>query len=256
MKVFITGASGWTAAPLLQVLHQAGHSITGFDLAPAAEGAARWIKKHFIGDVSDYNQVLQAIQATAPESIIHLAVAVGQNDYLEPEIPFAVNVLGTYHVFEAARRAGVQKVVLISSAAVHLPRFELGIREAETGWTSSPGKDHLYDLTKRLQETIARDFSATFDIQALVLRAGHVVDGHRETDSKDRVLADLDYCRGGWVCRHDLAQACLLALAYEPPGYSAFHIIGAEPARNHYDVHRTEEVLGLTFESRFENYPP
>jgi nucleoside-diphosphate-sugar epimerase len=255
MNVFVTGASGWTAAPLLEALHLAGHSVIGFDLAPLSF-AAPGLLAHHLGDIANFKSVRVAIEDASPEAVIHLAIAIGENDYLEPGRPFAVNVQGTYHVFEAARQAGVRKFVLISSAPVHLPQSGSGIRAAEASWESSPREDHLYDLTKRLQETIARDFSATFGLEVVVLRAGHIVDGQTDRDAKSRDLADLQYCRGGWVCRHDLAQACLLALGLDKPGYTAFHIIGASEARRYFDIDRTEKMLGLKFTNRFENYFP
>jgi hypothetical protein len=92
-------------------------------------------------------------------------------------------------------------------------------------------------------------------MRAVVLSAGHLVDGRSEVDPKGRALADLKYCRGGWLCRYDLAQACLNALELDLEGYNAFHVIGSRAARAHFDIERTENELGMTFESKFEAYP-
>lgn len=89
---------------------------------------------------------------------------------------------------------------------------------------------------------------------AIVLRAGHIVDGRNETDLKERPLSMLAYCRGGWICRYDLANACLKALDSDKEGYHAFHIIGSKEAENHFDIYRTEKELGLIFRSRFDQY--
>jgi nucleoside-diphosphate-sugar epimerase len=161
-------------------------------------------------------------------------------------------VLGTYNVFEAARRQEVSKVVLMGSAPVHLAPLESGRVDARTRLPTSAGGDHLYDLTKRLQEEIARDFCETYEMEMVVLRAGHVVDGIEGVDAKGTPLGELDYCRGGWVCRHDLAEACLKALSFEAKGYHAFHIIGSRESREYFDIERMEEKLGfrplVTFE--------
>ncbi|MCI0711120.1 MAG: hypothetical protein L0154_13265 [Chloroflexi bacterium] len=37
---------------------------------------------------------------------------------------------------------------------------------------TSPDGDHLYDLTKRLQEQIGKDYAATFGMNVITLRAG------------------------------------------------------------------------------------
>lgn len=256
MNVLITGAAGWTADSIVQALSHTGHTIVGFDLKNARyqDDVLPLFGKIVSGDISNFNQILKAIQGNSVDAIIHLAVAIGKDNYQKPDIPFAVNVKGTYNVFEAGRINGVFKIIVIGSAAVHLSHKDSQIYNAQTDWKSSSNGDHLYDLTKHLQEVIAHDFCETFGMQAVILRAGHIVDGRKAVDPKGRDLADLKYCRGGWVCRYDLAQACIKAIEFNSKGYDAFHAIGAEQARQHFDIYRTEKELGLKFETRFEQY--
>jgi len=254
MRVLVTGALGWTAVSIVQALERAGHEITAFDLPSAAcsDEIAGLFNQVFLGNVANFDDVHTATQAV--DAIVHLAVAVGKDDYQDPDTPFAVNVKGTYNVFESARRRGVSGIVLLSSAAVHLAHADSEIIHALKDWKSATGEGHLYDLTKRLQEEIARDFCDTFQMSAVVLRAGHIVDGRKQVDPKGRALSTLDYCQGGWVCRYDLATACVKALQLRTSGYSAFHVIGAVEAEQHYDVGRTQQELGIAFENRFEQY--
>ena len=140
-------------------------------------------------------------------------------------------------------------MVLVSSAAVHLPPGSAPL--SASAWRSSPGGDHLYDLTKRLQEEIARDFCATFGMTAVVLRAGHLVDGMYGVDAHGRSLGGLRYARGGWLCRHDLARACLQALRFPHTGYHAFHVVGS---RARFDLERTERELGFHCAVTFDQY--
>lgn len=255
MRVLITGAGGWTAVSIIQTLYRKDHTMIGFDLRkPHPEhDILPSLDKFILGDVAEYPQVEEAVQNEGVEAIIHLAVAVGEEDYQTPEIPFATNVKGTYNVFDAARKSGVKKVVHLSSASVHLMKEGTTIvMNALVDWESSSSLDHLYDLTKRLQEEIAKDFSQTFGMQVVVLRTGHIVDGRKKVDAKGRPLASLDYCRGGWVCRYDLARACEKALELSSPGYSAFHIIGSKGANRYFDIDRTVRELNLNFEEQFE----
>lgn len=254
MRVLITGAFGWTAASIVQTIKQAGHHAIAFDLPTACCEAQirKLFDQTFLGNVATLNEVERAVQAS--DAIIHLAVAVGKRAYRNSDLPFAVNVKGTYNVFEAARRHSIEKIVLMSSAAVHLP-LEAGEKmSALSDWKSSPGDDHLYDLSKRLQEEIARDFCQTHRMNVVTLRAGHIVDGRQEVDPHGQPLSQVTYCRGGWVCRYDLARACVKALALESNGYEAFHVIGSWPARAHFDVARTENELELVCEIQFERY--
>ena len=249
----VTGAGGWTAHAILDALLREGHEVVALDLPGYAyhgDGSphppVRWIGE----SVTDLAGVEDA--AWSVEAIIHLAVAGGPNDYSCPKMPFSTNVLGTYNVFEAARRQEVSKVVLMGSAPVHLAPLERGRVDARTRLPTSAGGDHLYELTKRLQEEIARGFCETYEMEVVVLRAGHVVDGINGVDAKGTPLGELQYCRGGWVCRHDLAEACLEALSLDAKGYHAFHIIGSRESREHFDIERTEEKLGFRPRVTFE----
>jgi nucleoside-diphosphate-sugar epimerase len=253
VKILVTGAGGWTARPILEVLPREAHEVVALDLPGhtyygdgSPHPPARWIE----GSVSDLASVEEA--ARSVEAIIHLAVAVEPNDYSCPKMPFSTNVLGTYNVFEAARRQEVSKVVLMGSAPVHLAPLESGRIDAHTRLPTIAGGDHLYDVTKRLQEEIARDFCETYEMEVVVLRAGHVVDGIKGVDAKGTPLGELEYCRGGWLCRHDLAEACLKALSFDAEGYHAFHIIGSHESREHFDIERTEDKLGFRPRVTFE----
>ena len=226
----------------------------GFDLHSAVRASesaglpVRWLK----GDVAEVAAVDRATRGI--DAVVHLAVAVGEEDYGQPELPLSTNVLGTYNVFEAARRRQVLRIVLVSSAAVHLAPITSRLLDARSDWRSDSGPGHLYDLTKRLQEEIARDFCETFAMSAVVLRAGHIVDGRAKVDARGRPLETLDYTRGGWVCRHDLARACLAALRFESTGYHAFHVIGSRAARDRFDIDRTERELGFRCQVEFAEF--
>jgi nucleoside-diphosphate-sugar epimerase len=252
MRVLITGAFGWTATAIIETLSRARHEITVFDLPSVAcpQKVKQMSSRVVLGDVADCEAVKEA--ARFADVIIHLAVAVGEEDYLRSDAPFTTNVQGTYNIFEAARINRISKVVLMSSAAVHLPFSEK--TTGESVWRSSDDRDHLYDLTKRLQETIAQDFCETYKMAAIVLRAGHIVDGKEHLDPNGKSLDGLDYARGGWVCRYDLANACLKAVEYSGTGYQVFHIIGSKRARDYFDIERAEEELKFKVAAQFERY--
>ncbi len=253
MRILVTGAAGWTSAAILERLLSSSHEVVGFDLPDAAFAhnlrplCADWRE----GDVAVSGDVETAIAGA--DALIHLAVAIDPSEYEVPPRAFRTNVLGTYNIFESARKKGVGKIVMMSSAPVHLAVDPCG---DGLSWRSSAGEDHVYDLTKRIQEVIAEDFCDTHSMSAATLRAGHIVDGREAVDPKGVPLVDLRYCRGGWVCRHDVAQACLGALRRDLDGYELYCVIGAEKARANYDVDRTERELGFSFSSRFEEFPP
>ncbi len=245
MRVLITGGLGWTAAAIIAELEKAGHQVLLFDLPAAAKINAHPHRAVLHGDVADYRAVRAAVGQA--EGLVHLAVATGAGAQ-DPRTSFRVNVEGTYNLFEAARSTGVSRLVAMSEAPVHID----GAGGQE--WQSSPGQDHLYDLTKRLQEEIARDFCATYNMTATVLRPGHIVDGRTGVDPRGRPLTELSYCKGGWICRHDLARACRGALETATTGFSALPVIGARPGYQRFDVARTERLLDFRVECDFAAY--
>ncbi|NUM47671.1 MAG: NAD(P)-dependent oxidoreductase [Anaerolineales bacterium] len=251
--ILITGALGWTATAIIQRLKQNNARLIGVDLpdVPLSPDITPYFDTLIRGDIADFQQVDRAMQGV--DAVVHLAVALG-NAYGTPDLPFATNVKGTYNVFEAARQHAIEKVILMSSAPVHLFPLDKRPFRAGTDWQSSSDGDYLYDLTKRLQEEIARDFCQTFGMNSIVLRAGHIVDGRAEKDPKGSPLSEVVYCRGGWVCRYDLATACAQALHQTLPGYNAYHVIGAWQARDMFEVEKTEQALGFQFQTRFEAY--
>jgi nucleoside-diphosphate-sugar epimerase len=252
MRILTTGAFGWTANSIIEILHYAGHEITAFDLPSilCPDSVKQASSSILFGDVADYDIVNNA--ARSMDVIVHLAVAVGGSDYQRPDIPFATNVKGAYNIFEAARINRVQKVILMSSAAVHLSCEKK--LSAESDWRSSNSDDHLYDLTKRIQEVIAQDFCETYAMTAVVLRAGHIVDGKENIDPRRKSLEEVKYARGGWVCRYDLAKACLRAVEISRTGFDMYHVVGSRQARECFDIERTEEELGFKCAVQFEQY--
>ena len=58
----------------------------------------------------------------------------------------------------------------------------------------------------------------------------------------------------GWVCRHDLAEACRLALETEAVEFDVLHVVGPPEAEDHCNVGRTREVLGLEFKGEYDKY--
>jgi len=251
MKILVTGGLGWTANAIVQALVDDGHEMTLLDLDGILAQEDSDKGQIVRGDVSNFQDTLKV--SSGMDVIVHLAVAVGPGAYDSPDVPFSVNVQGAYNVLEAARRSKIKQVLLLSSAPVHIAdkiEHQLGA----TDRISSRGEDHLYDLTKRLQEEIAEDFSNTFGMSVLVLRVGHIVDGRQSVDPTGRPLEELEYCRGFWVCRYDVADACLHGVKKHLTGFNCYHIIGGVEGNKYFDLWRTEEEFGFIPSETFERF--
>jgi len=212
---------------------------------PAHPACDTWVD----GDVTDPADVERALGDAV--AVVHTASVFKSADPGGVDL-LRVNVAGTYTVLNVARRRSPMRVVLLSEAPVHLPASG---QVPERGWRSSTGDDHLYDLSKGLQEATARDFCRTFGIDVIALRLGHVVDGSIGRDFAGHPLAELEYCRSGWVCCHDVARACAAA-ATSPDlhGFVPLPVIGATSGRERFGVDETERALDVRFREAFTGY--
>jgi nucleoside-diphosphate-sugar epimerase len=115
MKVFVTGSSSHLAAALLPRLcaHPEIEQVSGVDIAPPRFQHARFSAT--TGDIRDPR--LESLLA-GHDALVHLAGVVPGGRLPEQEM-FDINVNGSHKVFHAARRAGVRRLIHMSSAAVY-----------------------------------------------------------------------------------------------------------------------------------------
>jgi UDP-glucose 4-epimerase len=121
MRTLVTGAAGFIGSTLVDRLLADGHSVVGVDDLStgrsenivAAERSADFefakadiVNADLIGLLAD----------TKPEVIFHLAAQISVKLSVDdPQFDSTVNVVGTVRLAEAARRAGVRKIVHTSS---------------------------------------------------------------------------------------------------------------------------------------------
>ena len=255
MKVVVFGAAGWTGRAVLDNL--AGrHEIRAFDASPEAWDRWRdvdgpWSGGETLhGDIADFATVHRATEGV--EGIVHLAVyfsdAPGAYGVDDP-LPFLINLKGLWNVLESARQRGIRRVVHVGSCETVHPNglfFTADVRRPGGG---------LYALTKRLQEEMCRSFHDAHGMRVIVLRPDYIVDSrlgigrHREKLGSGGTPA-----RNGCVCRHDLAEACRLAVESTALDFDIFHVVGTPEADATCNVARSREVLGLVYKGDLEQY--
>jgi nucleoside-diphosphate-sugar epimerase len=124
-RYFLTGALGCIGAWVVKTLVERGDQPVIFDqasdtrrlqavIAPEDLAKIEFVK----GDITDAAGVKAALAASGARRIIHLAGVQVPTCRANPVLGATVNVLGTLHVFEAARQLGAERVVYASSAAV------------------------------------------------------------------------------------------------------------------------------------------
>ena len=123
MRTVVTGGAGFIGSTLVDQLIAAGHSVTVIDnfssgsaenLEPARDRAGERLAIHAV-DIRDAQTITTIVEAQ-PDVVYHLAaqadVRVSVNN---PVLDAQINVIGTLHVLEGARRAGARKIVAASS---------------------------------------------------------------------------------------------------------------------------------------------
>jgi len=251
MKVAVFGAAGWLGRAFLQ--NVAGqHVIRACDLGPQAWEAwndidGEWTDgEKVFGDIVDYQAVDQALEGV--DAVLHM-ILYQPPASLTPdqanEKSILVYLKGLWNVLQAAQQRSIKRVVHLGSCQTVHPDgvfFSSQVRRPDAS---------LYAMCKRLQEEMCRQFYDAYGLSVIVLRPDYVVDTRIGVG---RGREKLEGQSIGWVCRHDLAQACRLALETDTVEHDVLHVVGAPEAANHCNVDRTREVLGLEFKGEYDKF--
>lgn len=162
----VTGGAGFIGSHLVRALLERGDRVRVLDNFSTGkpENLAGLKAEVITGDLCNPQQVMEAVREV--EVIFHLAAFISVPQSLEdPQACFEVNVQGTLNLFEAARKVGVQRVVVASSAAVYGDSTNLPLKEDEPVRPLSP-----YGASKVVLEVYAGLYTRTFGLPVVVLR--------------------------------------------------------------------------------------
>ncbi|MFD9893044.1 NAD-dependent epimerase/dehydratase family protein [Amycolatopsis sp. NPDC059027] len=166
-RVLITGSAGVVGTLMRPRLRREGRVLRLLDLAPqpAAEpGEAVEVRT---GSVTDAEAMASACEGV--DAVIHLGGHSRENSW---EATLDVNIDGTHTVLEAARAAGVSRVILASS------NHAVGFRRNDEGGTtglpadSSPRPDTYYGVSKAAIEALGSLYHSRFGMDVIVIRIG------------------------------------------------------------------------------------
>ncbi|MEV4754213.1 NAD(P)-dependent oxidoreductase [Micromonospora sp. NPDC049559] len=171
-RVLITGGAGQVATLLRPRLVRPGRVLRLLDVRPPAEhpptgGTAAPAEEIVSGSVTDLDAMVEACRDV--DAIVHLG---GQSREAGVEEVLRLNAYGTYCVLEAARRAGVRRVVLASSN--HAAGFQ-GRDLAPDGDLPAavPARpDTLYGWSKVAVEAAGQLYADRFGLDVICLRIG------------------------------------------------------------------------------------
>ncbi len=174
----ITGALGCIGAWACRQLVREGHRVLAYDLgedrrrlelvmSPAELGEVAF--EH--GDITDLEQLGRVMTRTRTTHVVHLAALLLPLAKADPVRGALVNVVGTVHVFEAARQAGVRGVSYASSAAAY--------DRMDGAWVAEDARGrplNHYGVHKQANEGAARAYWHDLGMPSVGLRP-HVIYG-------------------------------------------------------------------------------
>jgi UDP-glucose 4-epimerase len=121
MRTMVSGAAGFIGSTLVDRLLADGHDVVGVDnLSTGNDRNLDDARKHkgfqfVLADIVTHD-LIGLLDGAKPEVVYHLAAQIDvRRSVTEPEFDASINVLGTVRLAEAARRAGVRKIIHTSS---------------------------------------------------------------------------------------------------------------------------------------------
>ena len=215
-RVLITGAAGRIGTWLRGGLPERGWAVRCVDVVPVPD--ERPGEEQIVADVTDLAAMVDAAQGV--DAVVHLAGVVGEATW--PAISHA-NIEGTYATLEAARRAGVQRVVLASSnhATGFTPRPAEGLLREED---APPRPDTYYGVAKVTMEALGSLYADRYGMDVVCLRIGSAF----PEPTTVRMLAT-------WLSPADTLSLVDAALRTPDPGYAVVWGVSAN-TRNWWDL--------------------
>lgn len=159
-RVLVTGSTGAIGQPLCQYLQARGHTVRGFARRPTPE-----LEDYVIGDLSDREKVRQAVDGM--DTVIHLGAYPNPADFID--VLLDPNVVGLYHICEAAKDLGVERLVLASTLQVvtghSFPDRPVRIEDG-------PKPVNHYALTKAWAEIAGDMYARVHNLSVISVRIG------------------------------------------------------------------------------------
>jgi uronate dehydrogenase len=208
-RLLLTGAAGRIATAVRPVLRELARDVVLTDRTePDALAAGERFVAADLADPAPWEGL-----AAGCDAILHLGA-------LPDEAPFeqlvGPNLHGAFHVYDAARRAGVRRVVVASSGRA---TGFYGVGERLDG-DATPRPDGLYGATKAFSEALGRMYADKFGLEVVALRIGTFEE--RPTTRRDLST---------WLSPGDARRLVRAALTTPLDGFLAVYGVSANTRR-------------------------
>ncbi|HUE70829.1 MAG TPA: UDP-glucose 4-epimerase GalE [Pirellulaceae bacterium] len=177
MNILVTGGAGYVGSHAVRLLVSRQHDIWVYDNLSRGHRSAVPAGRLITGDLSDQAHLTRVLEANRIEAVMHFAAfALVGESVSDPALYYGNNLLGTFHLLEAMRAAGVQKLVFSSTTATYGTPEKMPIAETTPQQPINP-----YGFSKLAVERMLDDYSHAYGLSFAALRyfnaAGASADG-------------------------------------------------------------------------------
>lgn len=244
MRVAVTGGSGKLGRSVVRRLSEDGHEVTNLDRAGERGRGYTEVDLRNYGQVVDVFLGLEDRHAGF-DAVVHLA-AIPAPGHAPDAATFENNMQATYNVFQAARRAGIKKIVYASSETVLGLPFDVDPPYIPVDEDYPARPESTYSLVKHLEEQMAIQLTRWDpELSITGLRFSNVMDpeDYEAFPAFDADATLRKWNLWGYIDGRDGGQAVARALENAKPGFEAFIIANEDTVMSRSSASLAAEVF-------------
>jgi len=166
MKILVTGGAGYVGSHAARLLAQAGHEVWIYDNLCYGHRAAAQSGTLVVGELSDRDKLTTLMKEASIEAVMHFAAFAFVGESVEdPAKYYENNVVGSLHLLESMRAAGVWRIVFSSTTATYGIPETIPISESEVQAPINP-----YGFSKLVVEHALADYALAYGFGYAALR--------------------------------------------------------------------------------------
>ena len=233
-KVLVTGSAGAIGKAVVKELTARGHWVRGLDLRPTAG-----VAESLTGPITDPQLLRTAVAGM--DAVVHLAATVDDADFLTDILPN--NMIAVYHLFEAARAAGIQRMVLASTA-------QTAGRYRPTDGTLIPTDIALplngYTVSKLFAEDLGRMYAYRHTMSVIF---GRIVFLPRNNEQAQHLL-DHPHSRRHYVSHSDAGRFFANAVEAANVEFAVLWVV-SKAGHEVFDMKPSKDIVGYEGQDTF-----